>query len=172
VLGQAEKSVGRRIRPGRAAGDDDLRGNVGIASANLTNDGERRIVFEFGGENNFVLRVIEMEKAIDVFAKARFQTVNRFQQRDRRERVVGNGLRLATLGFRVAMEFRGAGDRERQENPTRQSTGDSQRQQDVDDDHATQAPLCARGRDVATAMRLASIISENRARSSSIPFRR
>jgi len=79
---------------------------------------------------------------------------------------------VATLGFRVAVEFRGASDGQRQENPGRQSTGDSQRQQDVDDDHARQAPLCARGRDMATAMKLASIISEFRARSSSIPFLR
>jgi hypothetical protein len=61
------------------------------------------------------------------------------------------------------MKFHGAGDGERQENPARQTTGDSHQQQDVDNQHAAQAPLCERRRDVATAMRLASIISEFRA---------
>ena len=37
-------------------GDDDVCRDLRIARANFTDDGERRVVFEIGGENDFVLR--------------------------------------------------------------------------------------------------------------------
>lgn len=66
----------------RLAGENDARGNLGMAGAEALDNGESRVIGGAAGEENFKGGIVLKEKALEVLFEARLGSVQWLEDGD------------------------------------------------------------------------------------------